>query len=66
VAVNLFEGSQRRHYVTKSIPSAGQFVIKLSRAIGAYSGKFMPFFAACLRPSCHVFGVPNTDVILFI
>lgn len=36
VAVILFEGYQRRHYVIKSIPSAGQFAIKVSRAIGAY------------------------------
>ena len=39
VAVNLLDGYQRRHYVIKSIPSAGQFPIRLSSAIGAYSTK---------------------------
>lgn len=66
VAVNLLDGYQRRHYVIKSIPSAGQFPIRLSSAIGAYSGKLIPFLAACLSPSCQVFGVPNTEVILLI
>lgn len=50
----------------KSIPSAGQFVIKVSSGIGKYSGKLIPFFAACLRPSGQFFGVPKIEVILLI
>lgn len=50
----------------KSIPSAGQFGMIVSNDIGEYSGRFIPRFAACFSPSGHVFGVPKTDVILFI
>lgn len=50
----------------KSIPSAGQLVIIVSNAIGMYSGKFIPFLAACFKPSGQFLGVPKTDVILFI
>lgn len=66
VAVILLDGYHLRHYVIKSIPSAGQFVIKLYKAIGEYYGRFIPFLAACFKPSCHVLGVPNIEVILFI
>jgi hypothetical protein len=50
----------------KSIPSAGQLVIIVSNAIGMYSGKFIPFLAACFKPYGQFLGVPKTDVILFI
>jgi len=50
----------------KSIPSGGHLGMILYKVTGEYSCKFIPLFGACLSPSCHDFGVPRIDVILFI
>jgi hypothetical protein len=50
----------------KSIPSGGQFGTIVYKGIGKYSGKLMPFLAACFNPYGQFLGVPRTEVILFI
>lgn len=65
-AVIRLEGYHFKHSAIKSMPSAGQLVIIVSNAIGRYSGKFIPFLAACFRPYGQFLGVPNTEVILLI
>ncbi len=65
-AVILFEGSHLRHSLIKSIPSGGQLGKIVYKGIGKYSGKLIPFLAACFKPSGQFFGVPSTEVILLI
>lgn len=66
VAVILFEGYHFRHQFIKSIASGGQFGIIVYKEIAEYSGRLIPFFAACFKPQGQFFGEPSTDVILLI